>query len=338
MTPLSSREYDAWQSKKEAEYGLPQSAITGRPLPSTDEEFSSRAGLLSAMAENYGRLWAPPGVDAGVVYPANIAKTIPESTRKLASLARRKAYNELKQDVRDRMENPDAFKTFLENLGVSRDRSLQRGLKTYKENVKAVTSLPDPIIARTKEVFTESENGILGSWFEKNALKKPYKDQGGYLTIKPHQLGQNETLMHEGMHSAHGVASLMYESARTDLTAKKLWNKMSDKTKEAITDIATIDKFHRKWYGDVNNPVSRQRYLDNYKIWPAEKLAEVAPKINAGLVSRLGRRPTVEEYFEALGPEAKKLLPITKKMHKQFKKEDKEIQKLVDAFYDFDLK
>lgn|SRR5574343_243581 len=336
MNGISSREYNSWQAKKEAEYGFPISTITNRPAPTPEEEFSSRAGLISSLAENYGLLWAPPGVDAGVVYPANIARTIPESTRRLASYGRRLMYKELKQDVKDRMKNPDAFKTFLENIGLSKDRSLQRGLKTYRENVKATTSIPDPIVARIKDVFAEGDKHTLGSWRE--YLTKPTVDKGGDMAISPHSIGQVNTIQHEGAHAAHGVASKIYEAARTDPKARKLWNKIPEKTKEAITDIATIDKFHRKWYGDVNNPTARQRYQDNYDIWPAERLAQAAPDINAGLVSRLGRRPTVEEYFEALGPVAKKLVPETKKLNKQFKLEDKEMKNLVDAFYDFDLK
>jgi hypothetical protein len=307
----------------------PISTITGRPVSTTEEEFSSRAGLLSGLSENIqmlerGRLG--PEWELGVVSTPGIRKLIPESTQRLASKNRRMIYNELKKETQAIIKDPKEYAGFLEKVGIVENKAVKRGLQDYKEKIKALTSLPDDILARAKNIDPPLP-GYKGTWAE-NLSRQKTLDKGGAISITPGEIGQPVTILHEGTHAAHGMLSKLYRAVKTNPEAKEIWETVPEKSKQVIKNISKIDDFHRKWYSEASSRRMGQiRYETFYEEWPAELLASEAPSIVKGLVSKLGRRLTIDEYLQGLKPVASRLQPQVKKLEKKLTRLDKEFMK-----------
>lgn len=327
MTPISSREYafQQWYADKEKDYGI--STITNRPAPTPEEEFSSRAGLMSSLAEMAGALEngnLGPEWKIGYIQPFSIAEKIPQAIREAAAASRRVVYQNIKKDVQDVIKNPKKYEKFLERIGITESQATKRALEDYKERVKAVTAIPDGIISRVRG-WDSPTKGNAGTWAE---LRTPTlaTDKGGLLNVLEKSPDQATTILHEGGHMSHGAAIRMFEAAKTNKEAKKLWDAIPKTSKETIENLANIDKFSRKWWQDAGAR-GRARLTEYYQEWPSEILSNEIPGIVSGLASKLGRRPTTDEYFKAIGPAAKRVQQQVKYLGEKFTEQDEIIKR-----------
>lgn len=266
-----------------------------------------------------------PG-SAGITYPKDIAKTIPASTQLAASQSRRMMYRGLKSDIQDTLANPTKIEKTLEKLGVNKDFIHRRIIKDYKERIKAVTSMPDSLVARVRQ-WEPPLRGTDGSWSEFR-VTNPVKDKGGAVSITPYSRNQPTSVLHEGFHALHGQALKLYEAARIDPKAMEIWKTIPKTSQEVIKDLTRIHKFHEKWYLNAGRR-GAEKYKEFYDVWPAEQLAREAPKKAIGLASELGRRPTMDEYLKTIQPISSRLQKDVTFLNNSFKNLDSEMMKQV---------
>lgn len=304
----------------------PISTMKLQDTPPSKEERSRREGILNTIQESLGYLESGnrgPEWQMGYIYPPGIRATIPASTQKLASTSRRGIFKQIKKDIHSKLleterklaehvpTNHPHFDMYMRELAAP-------FINEYKNRVKAVTALPDSVVARVRKTKPIVNEEHVGAWGE---YKSPSgKDIGGSLYLKPGMKDTGTTITHEAGHASTGMGKLVNDAVKDKRTrAGKIWKDAPKKSQETLTNFAEVENFDRRYANDTL--FGKKRYKENYHRWPGEGLANEAQEIVPAHAGSRKRRLTTDEYLNALHPSAERAAKKARQLDLEFSNE-----------------